>query len=236
MGSLRAELDGFLTRASVRVSIERDPRAGRNTVEAVLIREIPPIIPLIIGDVLHNARAALDMAVAQLALARIGYVPRHVRFPFHASREALEHASREDWLEWLGAAPARAILEEIRPFPGGNEPLCALHELDIRNRHLRLIPQVRIVELRDMEFEDHTRILWFRLTSLLDEFGHAQKPLLAASGPLRIVNTGQPVFAVLMPPGIPMAGLPLLATLAHFTQAVSAVIARLEAATRTSIR
>jgi hypothetical protein len=234
--ALRTELAAFLTPACFRASIERHPRTGRNTVQAVLTRSVPLIIPALIGDVVHNTRAALDMAVAQLVKDRIGYAPRHIRFPFHASREALHLACRREGLDALPPACARAIIEDICPYQGGDEDLCALHELDILDRQFPLVPRISIVELRNMDFEDLTGTIRFRLTALVDDFGHVHKPLLTAGGRLRLLSPGQAIFAVLFPPGVPMAGRPLVATLAQFVQSVTAAIARLEGTNLTPIR
>jgi hypothetical protein len=226
---LHSELDKFLNADCFRASIEQHPRTRHNIVETVLIRAIPKAVSAIIGDAIHNAHSALDMALAQMVKEQLGYAPRHVRFPFQRSRQDLEAVCRRGELAQLGPAAAAALIEDIRPYPGGNEDLCALHELDILDRHLLVTPQVVIVELRNMEFQDYTGTVSFKLTSILDDFGHVQKPLVTAAGRLRMIRQGEPIFAVLFAKGRPAADRPVVPTLVQFTQCVSDAIDVLEA-------
>ena len=227
---LHAELTAFLNADCFRASIEQHPRTRRNIVETVLIRRVPKSISAIIGDAIHNARAALDMALAQLVKERLGYAPRHIRFPFQTSRKDLEAACGRGELAQLGPAATAAIVNNICPYAGGNEDLCALHELDILDRQFLVTPQVVIVELRNMEFQDYTGTVSFRLTSILDDFGHIQQPIVAAGGRLRMIRQGDPIFAVLFGKGLPVADRPVVPTLVQFTHSVAAAIEVLESA------
>lgn len=227
--ALKAELAGLLSPGGVRVSIRADPRTHRNCIRAELAAELPPLLPAIIGDVVHNARAALDMALAQILIHRLGHSPRHIRFPVHASRESLLLACRREGLRELGPALLRAIVQDIRPYWGGRDRLCVLHELDIIDRQSALMPHVGIIELRNMQFEDIRGTVRFRTSALLDDRGLVQKPLLALAGPLRLLDPGHAVFAVTLPPGTPMAGSALIPTLAECVQASELAVSRLEA-------
>jgi hypothetical protein len=227
---LYAELTTFLNADCFRASIEQHPRTRRNIVETVLIRSVPKSISAIIGDAIHNARAALDMALAQMVKERLGYAPRHIRFPFQPSRQELEATCGRGELAQLGPAAAAAIVGDIRPYTGGNEDLCTLHELDMLDRRFLVTPQIVIVELRNMEFQDYTGTVSFRLTSILDDFGHIQKPIVAAGGRLRMTRQGDPIFAVLFGKGLPAADRPVVPSLVEFTHAVLAAIEALEAA------
>jgi hypothetical protein len=226
---LNFDLAAFLKTEFFRASVEQHPKTRRNTVETVFIRNVPKAISCVIGDAIHNARVALDMVAAQMVREKIGYCPRHVRFPFHESKPELLAACARGELDKLGPKTLAVIADQIRPYRGGDDALYALHDLDILDRQFPVVPQISIVELRNMEFEDPTGTVNFKLTSLVDTFGHIQQPIVAAGGHLRMSRQGEPIFAVLFGRELPMAGQPIVPNLVRFTERVTHAIDALEA-------
>ncbi len=99
-------------------------------------RQIPVEWGAIIGDIVHNARAALDLLAWQMVLANGGKPNTRTEFPI--SRNAQEFEKRD--IKHLSGASDKAIqfIRELRPYQGGNESLWRLHRLDITDKH-RLI-------------------------------------------------------------------------------------------------
>lgn len=98
----------------------------------------PPLdaVSLIVGDVLHNLRAALDHLVCQLVL-RNGQTPgRHTYFPLCSDEKAFHTVSSTKKGPLHGIHPkAKDAIGGLRPWQGGNEALFVLHHLDIQDKH-----------------------------------------------------------------------------------------------------
>ena len=85
--------------------------------------------------------------------SRIGKPDRSTKFPFYQTRSELVGAIENGNLK---AAPeiSRVIIDDIKPYKGGNDLLYRLHDLDITDKHKLMIPIVSIVELRCASGED----------------------------------------------------------------------------------
>ena len=91
----------------------------------------------VIGDCIHNLRAALDLMACDLVRAAGGN-DRHVYFPF-ARREAdLEKMIKEKNFDRAGV-DAVTLLKSFKPYRSGDELLRAMHDLDIEDKHKALI-------------------------------------------------------------------------------------------------
>ena len=96
-------------------------------------------IPLIIGDIAHNLRSALDLMVCDLARIQ-GKSAEGLKFPFAKDAAALEIVFRKDDHARLGLG----IVDDIRalkPFiTNGNKLLRGLHDIDVIDKHRLIIP------------------------------------------------------------------------------------------------
>lgn len=110
---------------------------------------IPPRLPVLLGDCIHNFRCALDHLVMALALAnRAGLGVRTVAFPicsefrtYHGYEEGKPPSQPK---RWHGACkvrtlrpPAQAFIEGLQPYHrrGNSWSLVELQELDNRDKH-----------------------------------------------------------------------------------------------------
>lgn len=91
---------------------------------------------LIFGDFVHNLRAALDIAVVDIARLR-GKSLDKVKFPFAETKEKFK--STIENFNRLGADFVEAI-SALEPYRGGNDRLRLLHDLDIDDKHKLVIP------------------------------------------------------------------------------------------------
>lgn len=95
----------------------------------------------IIGDAVHNLRAALEFAwVAVLDKNRIAYDPKHASFPVRDTLEELETAL--NGLRIRSACPElhRRLVTEIQPYKLGiNGIIWAIHDMDISDKHLLVL-------------------------------------------------------------------------------------------------
>lgn len=110
---------------------------------AVVVRGSPQDFGLIVGDAVHNLRAALDLLAVE-AVGRNGGNTKNVYFPFADSaanfddmikRRNFHRASPDD----------QAAIRQLQPYTGGNQLLRSLHDLDIQDKHHSLIPHAAFV-------------------------------------------------------------------------------------------
>lgn len=100
------------------------------------INEIAPIL----GDVVHNLGTALALAAYEL-IDRFGQTPNcKTNFPFRESREEVIQAIGSGCVQGLPRLGQALLIEAIQSDDGGDDPLHALHRLDITDKHHTLIP------------------------------------------------------------------------------------------------
>lgn len=105
------------------------------------IPETPPEVGVIIGDVVHSLRTALDHTASELARMN-NKSDRHVYFPFAENEGQLDTQISKKNFTYCGPE-AVEILKSFRPYHGGNPALRALHDLDIMDKHRTLVPSNR---------------------------------------------------------------------------------------------
>lgn len=98
---------------------------------------IPDVLSTIMGDILHNLRAALDLMASELCRQN-GQSDKDAYFPFAENEADLEKMIRRRNFHRAGDASVR-LLREYAPYTGGNLELRALHDLDIQDKHRGLI-------------------------------------------------------------------------------------------------
>tara|TARA_R110002110_G_C13459853_1_gene718110 strand:- start:856 stop:2028 length:1173 start_codon:yes stop_codon:yes gene_type:complete len=134
----------------------------------VRIREhIPNDFALIIGDAVHNLRAALDLLATDLVRANGGST-KSVYFPFSNNGEDFD-AMLERRNMGRAAPDVVDMLRALKPYHGGDELLRGLHDLDIADKHLLLIPVAGFASQPNMAI-DFVRGVYIRRTD-----GHANK-------------------------------------------------------------
>jgi hypothetical protein len=112
---------------------------SRNTIKT------PPALehaPAIIGDIIHNLRASLDLMASAMARAN-GKNDKQVYFPFGEDIGGFEQQIKRKNFHFCGE-DAVALLKSLKPFRGGNDRLRALHDLDIMDKHRSLIPELTL--------------------------------------------------------------------------------------------
>jgi hypothetical protein len=98
---------------------------------------MPEEVSAIIGDLIHNLRSALDLLATEICRAAED-PDDQTHFPFGRSQEGFEERLRDLKFDRAGEA-AMKLVRELMPYAGGNLLLRAIHDLDIRDKHRRLI-------------------------------------------------------------------------------------------------
>jgi hypothetical protein len=98
---------------------------------------IPRQIPLVIGDVLQNLRSSLDHLVWHLVEANGKRPTDNNAFPFSKSAQSYQQTARMR----LKGIPDAAVklIEQSKPYPGGDEDLYSLHSLNNHDKHRMIL-------------------------------------------------------------------------------------------------
>jgi hypothetical protein len=118
-----------------------DAQAGQRVFRVKIAEEVPPMWGAIIGDIVHNLRASLDLLINELVFAAGNQPHRLTQFPIGAEVKDLKPAF---FNKIKGTKPTvAALIKRLKPYQGGTqagEALWRLHELDIRDKHRLLVP------------------------------------------------------------------------------------------------
>ena len=100
----------------------------------------PARLGAIAGDVIHNARSALDLLACQFVCAAGGSDAdiNRAKFPFGQSKSIFEGELKDKLKK--ARAIARRFIKRLKPFKGGNNTLWLLHAADLRDKHRLLVP------------------------------------------------------------------------------------------------
>lgn len=138
LSSLQSEARQYLASEPYKIATRRDPESRRLIYFMSEVRSTPPRLSAMIGDVIHNLRAALDHLAYQLVWVGGGKVPgSHVYFPIADSRELYREQRRK---QLKGATPnAIAAVDALTPYRGSNDVLWKLHKLNNVDKHRVLL-------------------------------------------------------------------------------------------------
>ena len=138
IGDLQTQIQQYLMRGPIYLEIAEGTTQSRQKWIVRVREEVPTDFAAIIGDVIHNLRAALDIMACELVRLN-GESDDDVYFPFAKGAQHLEETIRSRNMH-RASPQAIALLKSLKPYPGGNDPLRAIHDLDIIDKHQALIP------------------------------------------------------------------------------------------------
>jgi hypothetical protein len=224
ISDLQGFLNSFFKPADYRFIEETHPETGQYVLKFELLRQVSPDIALLIGDVLHNLRSALDFSY-YLAVSKSGGQPTDFsKFLVEETRERLEGPLRGGSIRH-SAALQNLILDGIQPYKAGNYMLWALHQLNIIDKHKLLVPVVQATRLVGVDFDAGSNR--FRGMSFGIHNGRITD-LISGTGEIKIHNYGMPTFEILFERGLPMENQSVIPTLWQFANVVSGVVEKFE--------
>jgi hypothetical protein len=181
-------------------------------------------LSLITGDAVHNLRASLDYAWIAI-ITKLGLpTTKWTRFPFYETRERLDEALLQRKINTASLALYERVLSDVKPYPGGNDTLWALNEIDILDKHKLLVPVINRTAVQGICVEDENGphpgfTTW-------EKPGPAHVDFFPG---VQIQNKGKISVSIVFDKGMPLARLPIdkvlfmlrgatLGTLEHFLQ------------------
>lgn len=217
-------------KSSIRIEEFIDEPTG-NQIFRAFADDIPPHLPLAIGDAIHNLNCALDYIATAIMRSRGGNNNR-VYFPTDETRHGLRATMKRPKKgqrnprnrEVVEACPkfALILLGKIKPYRGGALGVWELRKSDNIDKHNLIIPTVSIFNLIDAEIcdENNNRLIIGSLAiGPKGEVGLAQ-----FSAKARVENYGTAIFSTNFPEdSVSFAGKPIIDTLLRNAQNISKV-------------
>lgn len=137
------ELSKLLTtRKAYGYFLETNCNTGQRATFAKKNEDVVDEAAIIIGDIVHNLRAAIDHIYWNCTseYAKSDGERRSIQFPITSNQEAFNKSIRPGLPSRVSEAFADA-LSELKPYrENGNDFLCAIHDLDVIDKHKLLIP------------------------------------------------------------------------------------------------
>ncbi|MBB3391810.1 hypothetical protein FHT82_004588 [Rhizobium sp. BK275] len=175
------DLDNILLEYQRTLTFRFEPIAGDVEFETITFEPAPPneYVALVAGDCVHNARSSLDLMVCDIARIR-GKSTAKLKFPFAATKSDYEDLVLNGELRRLGEDVQQEFLF-LSPYRGGDDLLRGLHDLDIADKHLLLLP---VVECTFMQFDlgAHLSEVMGQNIAFFSGTGGASQRLLERSG------------------------------------------------------
>lgn len=135
IAEIECEIDAFLKRKPANYSIEVGSD-GHFSI-TMNVTGTPAEIGVILGDILHNLRSALDYAACELVRSKC-HSDKGVYFPFCEHKDGIDEMIRKKNFHRAGV-DAIEVLKGLMPYKGGDYMLRGIHDLDIRDKHQMLI-------------------------------------------------------------------------------------------------
>jgi hypothetical protein len=146
---LNNKIVDYLKAKPFKVVVEQDSKSQNHLWTLRVTKDVPCLFAAIIGDVIHNLRASLDLLATELVLAS-GENANNVYFPFGSDEAGLEDMIRKRHIDRAGEKIVN-IVKSFKPYKGGNTLLRALHDLDITDKHKSLIPVAHYAGIKNFQ-------------------------------------------------------------------------------------
>ncbi len=185
-------------------------------------------LALMIGDAIHNLHSALDIAYRDTIkkLSPAGFNPERTKFIIGNDRENLKSSLTKTAKVSPDSALFSFMVDGVKSYKGGDgdADICAIHQLDIHDKHQLLIPVLNVLSINGVELEQ--------------ENGQINTLTLALTGPItdrievpfgsKLKNYGHATFEVKFRDGIPAEGLEVIPTLKRFAWKVKRIVRTLQ--------
>ncbi len=179
LNALKSEIAQFCELNAHEVRHEADFQAGEKTLVYYARENIPLRWSIVIGEIIHNLRSALDQAVYDLTIRESGQAVELSEFPIFADKNAFLRTTRGGGLYKIRGVgeKTKRVIEELQPFnirkEGTESVLWLLHELSNIDKHRtihlcrRMTSNVEIGVVRDITFIGN--FTWLAPLGLLED-------------------------------------------------------------------
>jgi hypothetical protein len=184
-------------------------------------------IPLIdfaimVGDVLHNLRSALDIMYCEIVSRCGGKVTKWTRFPIRNTRkELLAPLGNALEQKQISLKVQRIIVNTVKPYKAGNPFLWGLDDLNIMDKHQLVIPVLELIVLRDVHLEDDKERPMFKNWTFFFDEACSMRLHKAGIKNLVLKSKGHAALTILFPDGTIFESQGVLPTLQRIAKEVT---------------
>lgn len=220
---LSKEISAFSKSDFYSLAIKHDDETGKSRVQLSFTKSLPWNFPLIIGDAIHNLRAALDLMMTEVAS------DKSVDFVFRPTRQDFMNTLIK--MKKLPSGVKDILINDIQPYEGGNgDALWVLNKMDSQDKHHLLLPTLSVGEITGVCMENkRAKVVIQDNTFIFADNGKAFTPIAFAGKGLEITNNGTPTLHVVFGQGQLLEGQPIVPALKQLSELVNEVIEKLEA-------
>jgi hypothetical protein len=135
---LETEVKKYFQTTPFQAETSEDPETGDLVTRLKIISQPPVEWGVIIGDIIHNLRSALDLLVSALLLANGKTPNKSCGFPVYSGKDEF----MKDGVKRVKGLSAEALelIMTIKPYKEENLRLWQLHQLNILDKHQLIIP------------------------------------------------------------------------------------------------
>lgn len=225
-------LKPFYQVESYQLAMAQNPDTGRYYLRFSVLQEMPSCVPLILGDAIHNLRSSLDIAICDLVRAVGDTVTTSTKFPFAKDKGQASDVVKRGPLPTAAPTVATVLIDELKPFPGGDDELYAVDQLDIADKHRLILPVVTVTILDKV-----TGVLVNRHGGrwhMRDDRWHLGEgrvlDMAELDGPFEFEITGEPWVGIMFGSGQPLEKRPVVQSMQAMAKLIADTLDRLEQA------
>jgi len=219
---LETRLREFAAGDAYSLRLEPHPEDRRYVLEATIAKAVDPEFALLVGDALHNLRAALDFSICDIEFAFTGQ--RSASFPVRDSMDELKTAVNGGLVRKIPPKIISLLLDTIQPCFGGNgQSVWCLHKLEIIDKHRLLLPHMQMNGIFNVCLEDEKGKKILLPPWIVTPSRSASREFIGRN--LKIANKGHLGMAIFFEEGLPMGGESIVPTLRQFSELVRGIVA-----------
>jgi hypothetical protein len=220
---LQSAFEVFLQTDFCQLRVSEDPNDGTGIVSVESVASLPQEISLIIGDAVHNLRAALDHAIVQI----LGNRGKKEAFPVAKDKNNPGFHSTYKLIKEIMPDLAKLLREELITYDTGEACLWAVSALDNIDKHNLLIATASIQSLSNFGFANVERqILFADITATIGDGRRLN--IAAVPAPIIVTNRGTPAAQMLFAHGLPLEGKPVIESTRRMAELVLEAVRTLE--------
>jgi hypothetical protein len=209
---IKSTLDTFLKSEFCELLVEPEGNSGNGILKLYLRAEPPSEIALMVGDAVHNLRAAMDYITSHY----VGKGNDRITLPMGKKRDNVIKSAPYAFIKKALPDLADFIVDKIQPYEGGNFSVWETGSLDNIDKHKLLIPTFSIQGIANVVVEGEDRSV-FGPCSLLVQGTRVVSPV-AFSAKAKITNYGQPTANIFFPQGSCFENKAVIPTLLQLSQ------------------
>ena len=225
---LKAALEAYCKTDFCRIGVEADTKDAVSVLGLEIKRPLPGDVPLMLADAVHNLRAALDALACDIVKSGGKPSTRYTRFVFESSREKLVVALAAGTLKAARPDLLDLIVNNVKPYKGGDDTLCGLNDLDIDERNRPIVPVFAVTSLHTVSMRDQDKNIV--KIGKLDIGTRGDFTVPTTTGPVQLANYASASFVALFDKGTAFDGQPVVPTLHRLSELVTSIVDKIQQA------